>query len=159
MSRDDPKPTPTSRLEKPPWQFSLRELFIVTAIVALCLGIGYLFPTTVTIVVMCGVVQAAIALAADWLIRPTRRRTLAFVTVAVWTTLGAVCWLLLGGTLLLTGYLELDRDSNPDRIRGALITAIWLATAGACSWFLAFRNWRKMSARRTGNSHGRRPSR
>lgn len=147
MNRDAPKPMRGSRVEKAPWQFSLRGLFVITAIVALCLGTGFYFPTAVAVVVACGLAQAAVVLAIDWLIRPARRRSLAVVIPGFWMLFGGACWMLVGGVLLVIGYLQLGQQIEPNSQHHMWLVAPVLMAAGMYCWYFAFRNWRKMTAR------------
>jgi hypothetical protein len=127
------------RIVKTPWQFSLRGMFVLTAIVALCLGTGYYFPTAVAIVVVCGVAQAAIVTAADWLIRPAHRRSLALVTV--------VTWLILGGGLAVVGGWRMFRLIGADGETSEWLIACSFVIAGIFCGYIAWNRWRTLTER------------
>jgi hypothetical protein len=110
------------------WQFSLRGMFVVTGIVATCLAAGYYFPTTVPVLVLIGLAQAAIVFAGDWLVRPTNRRTLAIVV--------ALSWLLFGSTFILIGVFQLYRC-----IRGNAEEWMWMASFRSSRWGCILTIW------------------
>ena len=121
----------------PVWQFSLRTLLIVTALVSVCLAIGVHFAGFMFALVVIGLIQVATLLSADWLIRPQNRRALAFVA--------AGSWIVLGSGLLIVGvrefFLFYGTKSEP---------AKWMFTwclvgAGVSCYYIAAKRWRRLA--------------
>ena len=119
-----------------PWQYSLRGLLIFTAIVSVCLAIGVYFAGAMAVIVTFGVIQAATLLAADWLIRPANRRSLAFVTAASWT--------ILGSGLLMIGLREAYK-LNTNKTDLAWYSTIGLIIGVRFCFVLATRRWRQLT--------------
>jgi hypothetical protein len=120
--------------QTPSWQFSLRTLLIVTAFVSICLAIGVHFAGILFALAFAAVIQAAMLLSADWLIRPQNRRALAFVT--------AGSWIVLGSGLLIIGIREILM-----RIGG---TAGWVFASGMVAmgiycYYIAAKRWRRLT--------------
>src|SRR5687767_1337267 len=72
-----------------PWQFSLRTLLVVVTVASVFLAVGVHFGGIVVAFIAIGLLQATFLLSADWLIRPSHRRALAFFTAASWALLGS----------------------------------------------------------------------
>ncbi len=126
-----------SRTRRPGLQFSVRDLLIVTTIVSICLAVGVHFAGFLFVVVTIGLIQVAILLAADWLIRPENRRVFAFVTAGSWATLGS-------GLLVLSlrAIYEAIDASDP---RGSSTLALCLAIGAGVCYLLAALRWRRLS--------------
>ena len=77
-------------------QFSVRDLLVATTLVSICLAIGVHFAGFMFVFIVVGVLQVAMLLIGDWLIRPENRRALAFSTAGSWATVGSGL-LVLGG--------------------------------------------------------------
>jgi hypothetical protein len=73
MNRDINNPLRESPSDRTPWQYSLRGLLIVTAVVSIVLAIGVRFAGLMYVLGALVVIQVATILAADWLIRPQHR--------------------------------------------------------------------------------------
>jgi len=86
-------------MSEPRWQFSVRDLLIATTVISICLAVGVHFAGFMFVLIAIGVMQAAILLAGDWLIRPQNRRALAFATAGSWATVGSGLLVLLVSTI------------------------------------------------------------
>jgi hypothetical protein len=120
----------------PVWQFSLRTLLVVTALVSVCLAIGVHFAGFMFALVVIGLIQITTLLSADWLIRPENRRALAFVT--------AGSWIVLGSGILIIGIREVFLGIGTDGDAGAWIFAWCLIVIGLGCYYIAAKRWRRL---------------
>jgi hypothetical protein len=122
-----------------PWQYSLKGLFIVVAVVSICLAIGVHFAGWMFLLLAFGVIQAGTLFAADWLIRPQNRKWLAIVTAISWTIVGSGFLAL--GTRAAYGvpYAGITRLSAS--------VGILLITAGVICYGVVFRQWQQLATR------------
>jgi hypothetical protein len=124
--------------ERTPWQYSLRGLLIVTAIVSVVLAISIYFAGVLFVLGVIALIQAATLLAADWLIRPENRRVLAAVSSGTWMILGS-------GVMIIAcrqAFLMMRDDGN---WTVALFTTSLAATAGLCCCTVAANRWRRLA--------------
>ena len=137
---DDPKADELAHGDsssKRAWQFSVRSLLIVTAIVSICLAIGVHFAGVMFALAVAAAVQVVMLISADWLIRPQNRRALAFVTAGFWIALGSA--------LLVVGVRAVfvfdGTKSEPARWMFA-----WLLVGiGIFCYYVAAKRWRRLS--------------
>ena len=127
-----------------PWQFSLRSLLIVTAVVSVCLAIGVHFAGAMAVVIAFGAIQAGMLLAADWLICPAQRRVLAFVTAGSWSILGS-------GLIVLGGREAYQLSGTTDE-GISRISALCLIIGGAFCYYVASKRWRRLTRQSTHDS-------
>jgi hypothetical protein len=123
------------------WQFSIRDLLIATTIISICLAVGVHFAGFMFVLIALGVMQAAILLAGDWLIRPRNRRALAFATAASWATVGSGLLVLLVSTIF-----------NEQSLRSRSEVATWaleacLAVGCVIAYVVAAIRWRQLMPR------------
>lgn len=71
------------------WQFSLRNLFVLTTAASIGMAIGVHYGGFMVVAIAAGLILAGALLSADWLIRPENRRALAFVTASAWIVTGS----------------------------------------------------------------------
>ena len=121
----------------PAWQFSLRALLIATTIASACLAVGVHFAGFIFVVVVVGLIQAAMLLGADWLIRPANRRALAFVT--------AGSWIVLGSGLLIIGASQLYGAIGSNDAAAAWTLGSCLVAGGISCYYLAAKRWRSLT--------------
>ena len=124
----------------PTWQFSLRTLLVVTALVSVCLAIGVHFAGFMFALVLIGLIQVATLLSADWLIRPQNRRALAFVT--------AGSWIVLGSGLVIVGIREILMRIGIDRGAAGWIFAAGMVLLGVSCYYIAAKRWGRLTSQR-----------
>jgi hypothetical protein len=123
------------------WQFSVRDLLIATTIISICLAVGVHFAGFMFVLIAIGVMQAAILLAGDWLIRPQNRRALAFATAGSWATVGS-------GLLVLLLSAVLNDQSLRSRSEAAtLALEACLAVGCVTAYLVAAIRWRQLMPR------------
>ena len=126
-----------ARPKAPRWQFSLRSLLVVTALVSVCLAIGVHFAGFMFALVLIGLIQAATLLSADWLIRRENRRALAFVTSG--------SWIVLGSGLVILGGREMFSLLGAKGETAAWMFSSGLVATGAYCYYLASKRWRSLT--------------
>lgn len=119
------------------WQFSIRDLLLVTTIVSICLAIGVHYVGVIIVVVTVGLIEVAILLYADWLIHPENRRALAFVTAFSWATLGS-------GLLALAGRAGFQAIQITTDASGEWMLGIFLLMGAIASYLMAAYRWRQI---------------
>jgi hypothetical protein len=128
------------RIQRPvpmEWQFSLRSLLIATAAVSVVMVLGMYLVGIAFVVFVIVLIQAMTLLAGDWLIRPTNRRLLAFVTAGSWIVAGS-------------GLLMIDLQVMWDILFGITFSEMWPGVvvlslmAAGCYWF-AWRSWKRLT--------------
>jgi hypothetical protein len=131
------------------WQYSLRGLLVSTSIVSACLAVGtYLAGIAFAIFVLV-LLQVALLLSVDWLIRPANRRLLAFITSGTWMLTGSGL-LIIGATLILgfrTGG-TLSKSVGPEVL---WTIGLIFAPAAAFSYWFGWRQWRRLTTQRRPN--------
>ena len=130
---ESPQPRPSV-----PWQYSLRALFVLMAVTSICLAIGVQFAGVMAALLVFGLIQAALLLAADWLIRPANRRWLALVTATSWT--------IVGSALFILGTRQVSQLSGGGDKRLAWTGATALIAVGALCYLVAIRRWRQLTS-------------
>jgi hypothetical protein len=138
------KPRFESRPERLPWQYSLRGLLILTAIVSIALTVGIYFAGALFVLGVIALVQGATLLAGDWLIRPQNRRALATAT--------AGSWMILGSGLALIGGCQLYVLLRDDGSAAAWAFALCLAAAGLYCVYVAANRWRRLTRTQSSNA-------
>jgi hypothetical protein len=126
-------------MSEPRWQFSLKNLLALTTIVSVCLAVAVHYLGFMMVVLAVGVIQAGTLLSADWLIRPSNRRLLAFVTAASWIVMG--CSLLIIGLRAGFDAANASENSAPQWYFSGGI----LFVAAVC-YYIASRRWRSLTA-------------
>jgi hypothetical protein len=124
-------------MNQPKFQFSTRDLLIATTILSAVLAVGVPFGGFAVVAVVIGLLQAAILLAADWLIRPENRQALAFTTAVSWATLGS-------GLLVLAIHALVEASDSPGEASGMWMLEGFLAVGAAASYLMALFRWRKI---------------
>jgi len=128
-------------MREPHWQFSVRDLLIATTIISICLAVGVHFAGFMFVLITIGVMQAAILLAGDWLIRPQNRRALAFATAGSWATVGS------GLLVLLVGAVYQDQVTGTPQAIPAWLLEGCLAVGCAIAYVVAAIRWRQLAPR------------
>ncbi|HEY3393835.1 MAG TPA: hypothetical protein VGK58_14080 [Lacipirellulaceae bacterium] len=131
----------------PTWQFSVRTLLIVTALVSVCLAVGVHYAGFMFALVVIGLIQVATLLSADWLIRPQNRRALAFVT--------AGSWIVLGSGLLIVGAREILLRVGINSGIAGWIFACSMVMIGIYCYYIAAKRWRRLTSRSFAEYAGR----
>jgi hypothetical protein len=91
------------------------------------------------VVILVVLVEVAVLLAAEWLIRPANRVALAFAT--------AGSWIIVGSGIAIIGISQLavameSTDADKSWALGAGLVAV-----GVVCWLVAARRWRQLTAR------------
>ena len=128
-------------MSEPRWQFSVRDLLIATTIVSICLAVGVHFAGFMFVLIALGVMQAALLLAGDSLIRPQNRRALAFATAGSWATVGS------GLLVLLLSALLQDESLKSRSIAATWVLEACLAIGSAIAYAVAAMRWRQLVPR------------
>jgi hypothetical protein len=123
------------------WQFSVRDLLIATTIISICLAIGVHFAGFMFVLITIGVMQAAILLAGDWLIRPQNRRALAFATAGSWATVGS------GLLVLLVSAIFQDESLRSRSELATWLLEACLAVGCMIAYVVAAIRWRQLAPR------------
>jgi O-antigen/teichoic acid export membrane protein len=153
-NHDDPTANESAgenSISAPSWQFSLRSLLIVTAIVSVCLAIGVHFAGVMFAIGVAAMVQVVMLLAGDWLIRPENRRALAFVTAGSWIVLGS-------------GFLVVGARDIVTRIDTGSDSAVWIFAScligiGVVCYYVAAKRWRRLTRPQPTDARTRVPER
>ncbi len=130
--------------EAVPWQFSLRSLLIVVTVVSVLLTVGVYFAGVLAAFMAVGLVQAAILLFADWLIRPGNRSVLAFVTAASWATIGS-------SFAIVAGFLAQQMIAGGEENVLSWLFVLFLGVCACVSYVMAKRRWQQLRSR--GRAH------
>ena len=137
--RDGKTVTNVSAHDEPtnvPWQFSLRSLLVVTAIISVCLAIGVHSSGFIFAIAVMVLIETATILSIEWLARPRNRHALAFVTAGSWIVLGSLFVVLgirLAYGIVGTGHQSLMRS-----------VGLGIAAAGVFCYYIASRRWRRL---------------
>jgi hypothetical protein len=119
------------------WQYSLRGLLIVTAVVSIVLAIGIHFAGVMLVVGVMALIQVATLLASDWLIRAQNRRALAAVSSGSWIILGS-------GLVVISGQQMYGLIGTNGSVEARVFAACLLA-AGAYCCYIARKRWRRLT--------------